>query len=270
MVATGRAMILSPILNVMTAAAEKAARGLIRDFGELEHLQVSKKGLGDFVSTADKRSESILIQELSKARPSYSFLTEETGAIPGDENTEFCWIIDPLDGTLNFLHGIPHFAIVIALKKGDEIVASVTYSPLQDEMYWAEKGKGAFLNQRRLRVSGRRHLDEAVIAIGTPFGDHGDINTFQKRLEKIMPITAGTRRFGAAALDLAYVAAGKFDAFFEDHLKPWDMAAGILLVREAGGYVTEVKGDKNMLTSGSVLAANEYIHGDLQKILGNV
>jgi myo-inositol-1(or 4)-monophosphatase len=266
MTATGRTMILSPILNVMTAAAEKAARGLVRDFGELEHLQVSKKGLGDFVSTADKRSESILIHELSKARPSYSFLTEETGAIPG-EDSEFCWIVDPLDGTLNFLHGIPHFAIVIALKKGDEIVASVTYSPLQDEMYWAEKGKGAFLNQRRLRVSGRRHLDEAVVALGTPFGNHGDIGIFQKRLEKIMPITAGTRRFGAAALDLAYVASGRFDAFFEDHLYPWDMAAGILLVKEAGGYITEVNGGKDMLNSGSVLAANEYLHGDLQKIL---
>ncbi len=266
MAATGRAMILSPILNVMTAAAEKAARGLVRDFGELEHLQVSKKGLGDFVSTADRRSEDILIYELSKARPDYPFLTEETGAIPG-KNTEFCWIIAPLDGTLNFLHGIPHFAIVIALKKEDEIVASVTYSPLQDEMYWAEKGKGSFLNQRRLRVSGRRHLDEAVIAMGTPFGDHGDISIFQKRLEKIMPITAGTRRFGAAALDLAYVAAGKFDAFFEDHLKPWDLAAGILLVKEAGGYVTEVNGGKDMLNSGSILAANEYLHDDLQKLL---
>ena len=263
---TGRTAILSPILNVMTAAAEKAARGMVRDFGELEHLQVSKKGLGDFVSTADKRSESILIEELSKARPGYAFLTEETGAIPGT-NPEFSWIIDPLDGTLNFLHGIPHFAIVLALKKEEEIVASVTYAPLQDEMYWAEKGKGSFLNQRRLRVSGRRHLEEAVIGIGTPFGTHGDPATFQKRLDKLMPITAGTRRFGAAALDLAYVASGRFDAFFEDHLHPWDMAAGILLVKEAGGYVTEVGGGDAMLKSGSVLAGNEFIHHKLQKIL---
>lgn len=266
---TGRISSLSPILNVMTAAAEKAARGMLRDFGELEHLQVSKKGLGDFVSTADKRSESVLIQELSRARPGYSFLTEETGEIPGTD-PEYCWIIDPLDGTLNFLHGIPHFAIVIGLKKGDEIVASVTYAPIQDEMYWAEKGKGAFLNQRRLRVSGRRLLEEAVIAIGTPFGTHGDPSTFQKRLEKIMPITAGTRRFGAAALDLAYVASGRFDAFFEDHLKPWDMAAGILLVKEAGGYVTEANGGKDMLATGSILAANEDLHKELQKIITNI
>jgi len=263
---TGRTAILSPILNVMTAAAEKAARGIIRDFGELEHLQVSKKGLGDFVSTADRRSESILIEELSRARPDYAFLTEETGSIPGT-NPEFCWIIDPLDGTLNFLHGIPHFAIVLALKKEEEIVASVTYAPLQDEMYWAEKGKGSFLNQRRLRVSGRRHLEEAVIGIGTPFGTHGDPATFQKHLDKLMPITAGTRRFGAAALDLAYVASGRFDAFFEDHLHPWDMAAGILLVKEAGGYVTEMNGGDAMLKSGSVLAGNEFIHHKLQKLL---
>jgi len=256
----------SPTMNVMMAAVQKATRGLIRDFGEIEHLQVSKKGLGDFVSTADRRSEKILIEELSKARPDYSFLAEESGAIEGSD-PHHTWVIDPLDGTTNFLHSIPHFAITVALKKDLEIIAGITYDPIKDEMYWAEKGKGAFMNRRRLRVSGRRHLDEALVAIGTPFGDHGDRALFQKHLEKIMPITAGTRRLGAAALDLAYVAAGRFDAFFENHLQPWDLAAGILLVKEAGGYVSEINGSKNMFETGSVLAANPELFEPLQKLL---
>ncbi len=256
----------SATMNVMMAAVQKAARGLVRDFGEIEHLQVSKKGLGDFVSTADKRSEKILIEELQKARPDYAFITEETGIIPG-RDPHHTWIIDPLDGTTNFLHSIPHFAITVALKRGDEIVVGVTYDPIKDEMYWAEKGKGSFVNQRRLRVSARRHRDEALVAMGTPFGNHGDRSSFQKHLEKIMPVTAGTRRFGAAALDLAYVASGRFDVFFEDHLKLWDLAAGILLVKEAGGYVSEINGGKNMLESGSVLASNAILFDSFQDLL---
>lgn len=255
-------------MNVMMAAVQKAARGLIRDFGEIEHLQVSKKGLGDFVSTADRRSEKILIEELSKARPTYAFITEETGIIKG-QDPHHTWVIDPLDGTTNFLHGIPHFAVTVALKKDQEIIAGITYDPIKDEMYWAEKGKGAFVNQRRLRVSARRHLEDALVAIGTPFGNHGNQALFQQYLEKIMPITTGTRRFGAAALDLAYVASGRFDVFFEDHLKPWDLAAGLLLVKEAGGYVSEINGGKDMFETGSVLATNAALFTAFQKLLAS-
>lgn len=256
----------SPTLNIMITAVQKAARGIIRDFGEIEHLQVLKKGLGDFVSSADKKSEKIIMEELEKGRPGYSFLAEESGTISGKDK-QFTWIIDPLDGTTNFLHNIPHFAITVALKKDCEIIAGITYDPIKDEMFWAEKGKGAFMNQRRLRVSARTQLDEALIAIGTPFGNHGDHNIFQKHLEKIMPITAGTRRLGAAALDLAYVASGRFDGFFENNLKPWDLAAGVLLVKEAGGYVSEINGSKNMLETGSVLASNQDLFSPLQAIL---
>jgi myo-inositol-1(or 4)-monophosphatase len=256
----------SATLNVMIDSVLKAAKGLIRDFGEIEHLQVSKKGLGDFVSTADKRSENIIMDELTKARPGYSFLAEESGAIKGTD-LHHTWIIDPLDGTTNFLHSIPHFAITVALKKDMEIIAGVTYDPVKDEMYWAEKGKGAFMNQRRLRVSARRHLDEALIATCAPYYKEGENRVFKKNLEKIMHITTGTRQLGAAALDLAYVASGRFDAFFENHLKPWDLAAGILLVKEAGGYVSEMNGNKDIMETGSVLAANTELFQPLQKIL---
>lgn len=255
----------SATLNVMMAAVLKAAKGLIRDFGEIEHLQISKKGLGDFVSTADKRSEKIIIEELIKARPGYSFLAEESGAAKG-EDPHHTWIIDPLDGTTNFLHSIPHFAITVALKKDMEIIAGVTYDPVKDEMFWAEKGKGAFMNQRRLRVSGRRQMDEALIATCAPYDRVGESRAFKKNLEKIIPITAGTRQLGAAALDLAYVAAGRFDAFFENHLKPWDLATGILLVKEAGGYVAEIGGNKGILETGNVLASNTELFQPLQKL----
>jgi myo-inositol-1(or 4)-monophosphatase len=247
----------------MISATEKAGRALTRDFGEVEQLQVSRKGLGDFVSTADHRAEKIIIQELMKARPGFSFLLEETGAIDGTD-PEHCWIVDPLDGTLNFLHGIPQFCISLALKKGDEIVAGVIFNPILDELYWAEKGKGAFLNQRRLRVSGRRHLDEAVLAIGTPYHQQADtINHTERLAGKV----AGMRRFGSAALDLAYVAAGKFEGCFATHLKAWDVAAGILMIKEAGGYVCDGKGGQDILNSGSVLAANDHLFDPLSKIL---
>lgn len=256
----------SALINVMILAAEKAGKGLIRDFGEIEQLQVSRKSLGDFVSTADRRSETILIQELSKARPKFSFLVEESGEILNEDKNNR-WIIDPLDGTTNFLHGIPHFAISIALESQGEIVAGLIFNPVTDELYWAEKGKGAFLNQRRLRVSGRRHLDEALLATGTPFGSRGDAKRFVNLVEKIMPVTAGLRRFGAAALDLAFVAAGRYEGYFEMNLQPWDIAAGAILVKESGGYIAGFSGEKDFMSTGDVIAGNEPIFIELTKLI---
>lgn len=257
----------SAVIAIMTNAALKAARALIRDFGEVEHLQISKKGLGDFVSSADKKSEKILIEELQNARPTYSFLTEETGEIPGTD-PDYRWIIDPLDGTTNFLHGIPHWAIVIALQKfNKEIVAGIIYDPIRDEMFWSERGKGAYLNKRRLRVSGRSSLDESLIATGIPYGKRGRSPEFLRMCKSLMPLCAGIRRQGAAALDLAYVAAGRYEAYFERDCKPWDIASGILMVKEAGGYVSEIEGVHQMLETGSILAANDSLFGTVGKIL---
>jgi len=250
----------------MTAAAYKAARRLVRDFGEVEQLQVSQKGPADFVSAADLRTEKILHEELERARPGFGFLLEEAGAIAGSD-PHHRWIIDPLDGTSNFLHGLPHFAISIALERDGEIVAGVVYEPLRDETFWAEKGVGTYLNARRLRVSARRQLKDSLIATGIPFLGHGDQATFLKALEAVMGRVAGVRRFGSAALDLAYVAAGRYDGFWETALGAWDIAAGILLVREAGGYVTEIGGGPRMLESGSVLAANDHLHPILKDVL---
>jgi myo-inositol-1(or 4)-monophosphatase len=249
----------SPILNVMTNAALKASRGLVRDFGEVEQLQVSIKGPGDFVSTADLKAERALKTELGRARPGYGMLFEESGSEPGSD-TRHRWIVDPLDGTTNFLHGIPHFAISIALERDGEIVAGVIYDPLRDEMYMAEKGLGAYVNDRRLRVSARRHLAEAVVGTGMPFAGRGDRAGYLATLATIMNATSGVRRMGAAALDLAYVAAGRYDGFWEFGLSPWDIAAGLLLVREAGGYVSDLSGGQTMMTSGDVLAANDHLH----------
>jgi myo-inositol-1(or 4)-monophosphatase len=258
--------IRSPILNVMGNAALKAARGLIRDFGEVEHLQVSVKGTGEFVSTADLKAERTLKAELKKARPGYAMLFEEGGAEPGSD-ARHRWIVDPLDGTTNFLHGIPHFAISIALERDDEIVAGVVYEPIRDEMYWAEKGAGAYVNDRRLRVSGRRQLAEAVIGTGMPYGDRADDRAYMATLAGVMAATSGVRRMGAAALDLAYVAAGRYEGFWEFGLSPWDMAAGILLVREAGGYVSDMAGGHGMMASGDVLAANDHLHLPLAAVI---
>jgi myo-inositol-1(or 4)-monophosphatase len=256
----------SPIINVMGNAALKAARGLIRDFGEVEQLQVSVKGVGEFVSTADLRAERTLKAELRKARPGYAMLFEEGGAEPGSD-TRHRWIVDPLDGTTNFLHGIPHFAISIALERDGEIVAGVVYEPIRDEMYWAEKGAGAYVNDRRLRVSARRQLGEALIGTGMPFGARAEDRAYGATLNAVMKATAGVRRIGAAALDLAYVAAGRFDGFWEFALAPWDIAAGILLVREAGGYITDLAGGHDMMTSGDVLAANAHLHLPLAALI---
>src|SRR2546423_941044 len=246
----------SPILNVMGNAALKAARGLIRDFGEVEHLQVSVKGTGEFVSTADLKAERTLKAELKKARPGYAMLFEESGAEAGSDARPR-WIVDPLDRTTNFLHGIPHFAISIALERDDEIVAGIVYEPIRDEMYWAEKGAGAYVNDRRLRVSARRQLAEAVIGTGMPYGDRADDRAYMATLAGVMGATSGVRRMGAAALDLAYVAAGRYDGFWEFGLLPWDLAAGLLLVREAGGVFSDLPGGPTMMQNGAVLGAHD-------------
>jgi len=248
----------SPVINVMVAAARKAARGLVRDFGEVEQLQVSIKGPADFVSAADIKADRTLKAELSRARPGYGLLFEESGAAEGTDKRHR-WIVDPLDGTMNFLHGIPHFAISIGLERDGEIVAGVVYEPTRDELYWAEKGVGAFLNDRRLRVSARRQISEAVIATGLRPSDR-DKPSRMSLMAAVTANVAGVRRFGAAALDLAYVAAGRLDGFWEFGLSPWDIAAGQLLVREAGGYVSDLAGGQGMMTSGDVLAANDHLH----------
>lgn len=256
----------SPILNVMANAALKASRGLLRDFGEVEQLQVSLKGPGEFVSTADLKAERTLKTELARARPGYAMLFEESGGAPGTD-PRHRWIVDPLDGTTNFLHGIPHFAISIALERDGEIVAGLVYDPVRDEMYSAEKGLGAFVNDRRLRVSARRQLAEAVIGTGMPFGARGNRAGYLATLAAVMGATSGIRRIGAAALDLAYVAAGRFDGFWEFGLRPWDIAAGLLLVREAGGYVSDLSAGQAMMESGDVLAANDHLHLPLAALL---
>ncbi len=253
-------------INVMIDAARKAARGLVRDFGEVEQLQVSLKGPADYVSEADRRAERTLRSLLGKARPDWGFLMEEAGETKGTE-AGMRWVVDPLDATTNFLHGIPHFCISIAVERERDPVAGVIYDPLRDEIFWAEKGVGAFLDDRRLRVSARRRLADAVIATGIPFGARPGKDEFVAGLRKVMDETAGVRRFGSAALDLAYVAAGRFDGFWETGLSPWDVAAGVVLIREAGGFVTDLSGGPNMVYGGSILAANPGLHEPLRRLL---
>jgi myo-inositol-1(or 4)-monophosphatase len=245
----------SALLKVMSDAARKAARDLNRDFGELAELQVAKKAPADFVSAADLKAEQTIFEMLTKARPGYGFLGEERGMIEGTDKTH-TWIVDPLDGTTNFLHAIPHFAINIALKREGAIVAAVTYNPVTNELFWAEKGKGAFVNDKRLRVAARTRLDESVIATGIPFLGHGQHATFLKELHQISQRVAGVRRFGSAALDLAWVAAGRYDGFWERDLQDWDICAGLLLVTEAGGRVTNPDGGDEILGGGAVVAGN--------------
>jgi len=257
---------LSPALNMMVAAARKAGRGLIRDFGEIENLQVSLKGPGDFVSTADKRTENLLLEELSRARPGYCFLTEETGFVDGPDKTHR-FIIDPIDGTTNFLHGIPHFAISIALEREGQLVSALVFNPIIDEMYVAEKGQGAYLNDKRLRVAARKKLNESILATGIPWATRGDHGQFLAELGAAMRETAGVRRFGTASLDLAFVASGRFDGYWERGLAPWDVAAGLLLVREAGGVATDLDGGTQALALGHILAANETLHPQILKHL---
>ena len=252
-------MARSALLNVMVQAALKAGRGLARDFGEVENLQVSLKGPGDFVSAADRKAEETLVADLTKARPGYSFLTEETGAIAGTDKTNR-WLVDPLDGTTNFLHGIPLFAVSLGLERDGVLVAGVIYNPILNELYVAERGQGAFLNDRRIRVAARRELRDTVIATGTPNVGRGGHEPFIAELKSLMPKTAGIRRAGSAAMDLAWVASGRYDGFWERSLSPWDMAAGIVIAREAGAIVSGVSGNDDMLASGTVVAGNETIH----------
>ena len=258
----------SALINVMSAAAVKAARGLVRDFNEVEHLQVSRKGPGDFVSVADHRAEKIIRQELQKARPDFGFLMEESGEIPGMDHRHR-WIVDPLDGTTNFLHAIPHFCISIALEFDNEILAGVVYDPVKDELFHAERGKGAFVNDRRLRVSSRVHLSDALLAT-TGITNRVDPERSAALISKAMSIThktAGIRHYGAAALDLCYVAAGRLDGFFAYGLACWDIAAGLVLVREAGGYVDEISGHGSLFETGCILASNEKLRESLRKSL---
>ncbi|MGD0190773.1 MAG: inositol monophosphatase family protein [Rhizomicrobium sp.] len=257
---------LSPALNVMITAARKAGRKLTRDFGEVENLQISFKGPADFVTAADQRTERMLIEDLSKARPGYNFLVEESGVIAGPDKSHR-FIIDPLDGTTNFLHGIPHFAISIALEREGQIQSAVVYNPVTDELYSAERGHGAYLNDKRLRVATRKTIKESLFATGIPFLGKEGHEQFLKELAEVMGASTGVRRFGSAALDLAYVAAGRYDGFWERGLSPWDVAAGILLVREAGGVVSDLSGGARMLDCGDILAANEMIHPQLLKVL---
>ena len=247
----------SATMNVMIAAARKAARALARDFGEVENLQVSRKGPSDFVSSADIKAEKTIFEELSKARPGYGFLMEERGAVEGTDKSHR-WLVDPLDGTTNFLHAIPHFAISIGLEREGVLVAGVVYNVVRDELFWAEKGMGAYLNDRRLRVAGRGDMRDALFATGTPFHGKPGHTKALGEIERVIAKSAGMRRFGAAALDLAYVAAGRFDGYWERGLNAWDIAAGAVLVREAGGVVTEIDGDDFMKT-GAVVAANERL-----------
>ncbi len=254
-------------INTMISAARKAGRNLIHDFNEVEHLQVSKKGPADFVSSADKQAEAILVEELSKKRPDYGFLLEEGGEIKGADG-EHRWIIDPLDGTLNFLHSIPHFAISIALERNGTIIAGGIYDPIKDEFFWAEKGRGAYLDQRRLRVSGRNKMVDSVFATGVPCANRATGHAlFNAEMERLAPQVAGIRRFGAASLDLAYVAAGRYEGFWERGLAPWDIAAGLILVKEAGGTVTDFESSNTMLDSGDVIAANQDLHKDLLRTI---
>jgi myo-inositol-1(or 4)-monophosphatase len=259
-------MLRSALLNVMIKAARKASRTLKRDFGEVEHLQSSVKGPGNFVTAADRRSEEILREELEQARPGYGFLGEEGGAREGSDKTHR-WIVDPLDGTLNFLHGIPHFAISIGLEREGTIVAGLVYNPVFDELFTAERGKGAFLNDQRLRVAARKRLADAVVACALPHPSRGDVELTRSEHAAVQESVAGLRRFGAAALDLAWVAAGRLDAYWERGLAPWDMAAGIALVREAGGFVTDLDGRDDMIKTGGILAASEDIHRQMLRAL---
>jgi len=256
----------SALLNVMIAAARKTARALKRDFGELEKLQVSLKGPANFVSSADRRAEETLYQELSKARPGYGFLGEEGGTRDGADKSHR-WIVDPLDGTTNFLHGIPQFAISIGLEREGSVVAGLIYNPANDELFVAEKGKGAFLNEQRIRVAGRKRLADAVIACGLPHIGRGDLSLGRAETGAVQEHVAGLRRFGAAALDLAWVAAGRLDGYWERDLKPWDMAAGLILLREAGGFVSDCDGGDAMFTKGHIVAGNETIQKELLRVL---
>jgi myo-inositol-1(or 4)-monophosphatase len=256
----------TPLMNIMTGAVRKAARAILRDFGELENLQVMRKGLADFVTKADLKAEKVLREELVRTRPHYGFVMEEGGVIEGPDKSHR-WFIDPLDGTINFMHGVPHFAVSVGLEREGHLVAGVVYNPVTDDMFTAEKGQGAWHNERRLRVSGRRELADALVATGIPHRGRPGHEGFLGEVNAIMREVSGVRRFGSAALDLAWVAAGRYDAFWERSLSSWDVAAGIVLVREAGGIVSDLASGQDMLTNGHILASNGNLHGPMLKTL---
>lgn len=263
-------MARSALLTVMVNAAFKAGKSLSRDFNEVENLQVSRKGPADFVSKADIKAEQIVFDELRKARPTYSFLMEEGGEVAGTDG-QHTWIIDPLDGTTNFLHGIPLFAVAIALQRGDDIVASVIYNPITDELYTAEKGGGAWLaDRKRLRVAARRHMSDAVISTGIKTQGTSNDGLQLRQLAHINPAVAGIRRSGSISVDMAWLAAGRFDGLWEAGLKPWDVAPGYLMVKEAGGLVTDYAGQPGSIWNGQIVAGNEILHGALMKSLKSV
>jgi myo-inositol-1(or 4)-monophosphatase len=260
-------MVASALMNVMVSAVRKAGRGLARDFGEVEQLQVSVKGPANFVSAADHKAEETLFRELSKARPDYGFLMEEGGEVKGSDKTHR-WIIDPLDGTTNFLHGVPLFAISVALEREGQLVAGVIYNPVSDELYMAERGKGAYISargpqDRRLRVASRKSLADAVVATGIPHRGRQGHPRFLREAEVVMAEVAGVRRTGAASIDLAWTAAGRFDGYWEHNLQPWDTAAGIVIVREAGGLATDAEGGTAMFDTGSIVVGNQSVHKGL-------
>ena len=256
-------------LNLMLKAARRAGKSLVKDFREVENLQVSTKGPGDFVSKADREAERMIKEDLMGARPTYGWLGEESAPEAGVDPTRR-WIVDPLDGTTNFLHGMPHWAVSIALEHKGEIVSAVVFDAAKDEMFWAEKGAGAWMNERRLRVSGRRALHEAVFATGVPFGAKKTLPAMLADLARLMPACAGVRRWGAASLDLAYVAAGRFDGYWERELQAWDIAAGVLLVREAGGIVQALREGDDIFEKGAVLCSNDPLFAQFSKIIRNV
>lgn len=256
-------------LNVMMKTARKAGRALLKDFGEVENLQVSTKGPGDFVSRADRTAEATILEELQTARPTYGFLGEEGKEIEGDDPTRR-WIVDPLDGTTNFLHGLPHWAVSIALEHKGQIVAGVIYDPVKDEMFYAEKGGGAWMNESRIRTSGRQRMIESIFATGLPFAGRADLPETLQDLARILPTCAGVRRFGSAALDLAYVATGRYDGFWERRLHAWDIAAGIVIVREAGGLIEPLNPRGDIIADGELICANEAIFQTFSKVIRNV
>ena len=247
----------------MTGAARKAARAVSRDFGEVENLQVSQKGPADFVTRADRKAEKVVVEELKKARPKWGFLLEEGGEIAGTDG-QHVWVVDPIDGTTNFIHGIPHFAVSIGLTRNGEPVAGVIYNPITDELFAAERGGGAYLNDRRLRVSGRRDISDAAIACGIPHRGRGDHAEFRRELAQVQVKAAGIRRAGTASLDLAWVAAGRLDGYWERGLQPWDICAGIVMVREAGGFAADIDGGPNVMNTGDIMAGNEHMQAQLK------
>lgn len=255
-------------LNVMMKTARKVGRQLLKDFTEVEQLQVSTKGPGDFVTRADRQAEETIREDLMEARPSYGFMGEEGAEIAGEDPTRR-WIVDPLDGTTNFLHGLPHWAVSIALEHKGKVVAGVVYDPAKDEMFYAEKGQGAFMNESRIRVSARHRMNECIFATGLPWAGRADLPETLQDLARILPATSGVRRFGAASLDLAYVAAGRYDGFWERRLHAWDIAAGIIIVKEAGGLLEPLNPEGDELHDGALLCANEAVFSSFAKVVRN-